>query len=75
MVQFARRSTAKRADIGIDLGTANTLVVERGAGVIFDQPSVCCFKAYDAAREFVAAGSEAQGFVGRVAQPLKTCVH
>lgn len=71
MVRFARRSTAKRADIGIDLGTANTLVVERGAGLIFDQPSVCCFKTYDAAPEFVAAGSEAQGFVGRIARPLK----
>lgn len=71
MFRFTRRSAAKRADIGIDLGTANTLVVERGSGVVFDQPSVCCFTADDATPELVAAGSEAQGLVGRVAKPLR----
>ena len=70
MIRFTRRSAATRADIGIDLGTANTLVVQRGTGVVFDQPSVCCFTAFDAAPGFVAAGTEAQGFVGRVAKPL-----
>jgi len=60
-----------RADMAIDLGTANTLVVERGSGVVFDEPSVCCFRGYDAVPEFVAAGSEAHGLVGRVGKPLK----
>ena len=60
-----------RANLAIDLGTANTIVVERGAGVVFDQPSVCCFKAYDAVPEFVAAGDEAQSFVGRAVKPYK----
>lgn len=71
MFRFARRPAARRSDIGIDLGTANTLVVSRGSGVVFDQPSVCCFKTDEAAPELVAAGSEAQGLVGRVAKPLR----
>lgn len=60
-----------RADMAIDLGTANTLVVERGSGVVFDQPSICCFRAYDAVPEFVAAGAQAHGLVGRVGKPFK----
>ena len=31
------------ANIAIDLGTANTLVVKRGAGVIFNEATICCF--------------------------------
>lgn len=61
----------RRADIAIDLGTANTLVVERGSGIVFTEPSICCFKAFDAVPEFVAAGSEAQTYVGRTPRPLK----
>ena len=66
-----RQPRASRADIAIDLGTANTLVVERGSGIVFDEPSICCFKAYDAVPEFVAAGFEARQLVGRVTRPLK----
>ena len=29
-----------RSDIGIDLGTANTLVFVRGAGIVLNEPSV-----------------------------------
>ncbi|RYZ80390.1 MAG: hypothetical protein EOP04_25945 [Proteobacteria bacterium] len=58
-------------DLAIDLGTANTIVVSQGAGVVFDQPSVCCFQAYDAVPRFVAAGTEAHSFVGKIAAPLK----
>jgi rod shape-determining protein MreB len=58
-------------DFGIDLGTANTLVAAPDAGLIFNQPSVCCFKAYDAVPTFVAAGAEAHRYVGKVSRPLK----
>lgn len=58
-------------DIGIDLGTANTIVVSPGSGIVFDQPSICCFQAYDAVPKFVAAGCEARSYVGKVAKPLK----
>lgn len=66
-----RPARFRPADIAIDLGTANTLVVERGSGVVFDEPSVCCFKAGGAAPELVAAGTEAHRYVGRVAKPLR----
>jgi rod shape-determining protein MreB len=67
-----RKTTSTRVgSIGIDLGTANTIVVAAGSGKIFDQPSVCCFQAYDAAPRFIAAGTEASSYVGRIAKPLK----
>lgn len=61
----------RRADFAIDLGTANTIVVERGSGIVFNEPSVCCFKAYHAVPQFVSAGSEAHSLVGRTARPFK----
>ena len=51
--------------------TANTLVVERGAGVVFDEPSVCCFSGNDHAPEVVAVGIKAQNMAGRVTKPLR----
>ena len=71
MLQNLLRSRPKRADLAIDLGTARTVVLENGSGIVFDEPSLCCFKAYDAVPGFVAAGLEAERFVGRVARPLK----
>lgn len=62
---------SRGAALGIDLGTAHTLVVAPGAGVLFDQPSVCCFQAFDAVPRFIAAGSQASSYVGKVAKPLK----
>ena len=61
----------RRLDLGIDLGTANTLAVVPGSGVVLDQPSICCFQAYDAVPRFVAAGALAHSYVGKVAKPLK----
>ncbi|MFI8995292.1 rod shape-determining protein [Streptomyces sp. NPDC053542] len=49
-------------DIGIDLGTANTLVYARGKGVVLNEPSVV---AVNAAGEVVAVGTEAKRTIGR----------
>ena len=57
--------------IGIDFGTANTVAVTARDGIIFDQPSVCCFQGYDAAPRFISAGDRASSYVGKVAKPLK----
>lgn len=67
------KSLAMRGEnrVGIDLGTANTIAVMQGEGIVFDQPTVCCFQAYDAVPRFIAAGAEAHGFIGKVAKPLK----
>jgi rod shape-determining protein MreB len=71
MFDFRRGAFGPQSDLAIDLGTANTLVIERGAGVIFNEPSICCFRTGGHAPELVAAGSEAQEYCGRVAKPLK----
>ena len=50
-------------DIGIDLGTANTLVCIKGKGIVMREPSVV---AVDVKNEAVmAVGSEAQEMIGR----------
>jgi rod shape-determining protein MreB len=50
-------------DIGIDLGTANTLVYVRGKGIVINEPSVVAInKITD---QVLAIGSEAKRMVGR----------
>ncbi len=51
-------------DIGLDLGTANTVVYERGAGVIVSEPSIV---AYNTATDaIIAIGHAAKELEGRV---------
>jgi rod shape-determining protein MreB len=50
-------------DIGIDLGTANTVVYERDAGIIVSEPSVVAFRKSD--RSVVAVGNAAKELDGR----------
>ena len=50
-------------DIGIDLGTANTLVAVRGKGVVINEPSWVAIN--KRTREPLAVGAEAREMVGR----------
>ena len=50
-------------DIGIDLGTANTLVMVRGRGVVIDEPSVVAIDKIS--KKILAIGTEAKRMVGR----------
>jgi rod shape-determining protein MreB len=50
-------------DLAIDLGTANTLVYERGRGVVLDEPSVVAVEA--GTGKLVAAGTRAKEMLGR----------
>ncbi len=50
-------------DIGIDLGTANTLVMVRGEGIIINEPSIVAIE--KRSRRVLAIGSEAKKMVGR----------
>lgn len=52
-----------RKDIGIDLGTANTIIYERGKGIIFREPSVVA--ADEKKNQVIAVGEEAKRMVGR----------
>jgi len=50
-------------DIGIDLGTANTLVMVRGEGIVINEPSVVAIE--KRSRRVLAIGSEAKKMIGR----------
>jgi rod shape-determining protein MreB and related proteins len=50
-------------DIGIDLGTANTLVNVRNRGIVIDEPSVVAIE--KKTKKVLAIGSEAKEMVGR----------
>ncbi|MBI5005323.1 MAG: rod shape-determining protein [Candidatus Lloydbacteria bacterium] len=50
-------------DIGIDLGTANTLVYLRGRGIIINEPSVVAVN--QKTGQIVAVGSDAKQMLGR----------
>ena len=51
------------SDIGIDLGTANTLVYVRGRGIVINEPSVVAVN--QKTGQVVAVGAEAKRMVGR----------
>ena len=50
-------------DMGIDLGTANTLVYIKGQGIVLREPSVVAVR--DDSREVLAVGEEAKRMIGR----------
>ncbi len=50
-------------DLAIDLGTANTVVFLRGAGVILDEPSIVAI--HDADHSVLAVGRDAKAMLGR----------
>src|SRR5438034_6363985 len=50
-------------DIGIDLGTANTLVLVRGKGIVINEPSVVAMETRS--KTILAVGAEAKRMVGR----------
>lgn len=54
---------------GIDLGTSNTVIFERGNGVVLHEPSVVAFD--QRAGEIVAVGAEAQAMMGRAPSHVK----
>ncbi|MBI5186905.1 MAG: rod shape-determining protein [Nitrospinae bacterium] len=50
-------------DLGIDLGTANTLVFVRGKGIVLREPSVVAI--HNDTKQVLAVGSEAKQMLGR----------
>ena len=53
-------------ELGIDLGTANTVVSDVRRGIVFDEPSVMLLRRGGARRERVlAVGQEAADLLGR----------
>ncbi|WP_187647160.1 rod shape-determining protein [Nitrosophilus labii] len=59
-------------DMGIDLGTANTLVLVKGQGVIINEPSVVAVQKDKYGREkILAVGREAKEMVGKTPGDIK----
>lgn len=66
---MAQKDTWRRMfshDIGIDLGTANTLVYVRGRGIVINEPSVVAVN--QKTGQVVAVGSQAKEMLGRTPQ-------
>ena len=55
-------------DIGIDLGTANTLVYLKNKGIIIDEPSVVAINSKT--QEIIAVGLEAKEMIGKVPEGI-----
>lgn len=57
-------------DIGIDLGTANTLVYVRGKGIVIREPSIIA--RHKKTKEVLAVGEAAKRMEGRTPQTIET---
>lgn len=57
-------------DIGIDLGTANTLVWVKGKGVVIREPSIVAM--HKRTKEIIAIGSEAKKMLGKTPASIIT---
>ncbi len=55
--------------IGIDLGTVNVLVYERGRGVVLQEPSLVAISVSDS--RIIAVGAEAQAMYGRAPETIE----
>ena len=58
-----------KKDIGIDLGTANTLIYVKGRGIVLNQPSVIAVDVV--AKRILAVGVEAKKMLGRTPKHIK----
>lgn len=56
------------SDIGIDLGTANTLIYVRGKGIVLSEPSVVAVDA--ATNEVLAVGYKAKAMLGKTPRKI-----
>lgn len=67
--RFSRNSVFS-SDIGIDLGTANTLVYVRGRGIVLNEPTVVTVN--DKTGQMVAIGKEAKLMLGKTPPHIRT---
>ena len=62
---FSRVKGMWSQDMAIDLGTANTLVVVKGQGVVLNEPSVVAIVDQAGKKQVLAVGDEAKTMLGR----------
>lgn len=58
------------SDIGIDLGTSNTLLYVKGKGILLNEPSVVAVNSRT--RRILAIGSDAKSMIGRTPKDVTT---
>ncbi|MBL4587817.1 rod shape-determining protein [Candidatus Babeliales bacterium] len=58
-------------DLGIDLGTANTIIYVKNRGIVLDQPSVVAIKT--STHEVLAAGDRAKDMLGKTPESIIAC--
>src|SRR5579863_3867543 len=66
--RFGRISGLFSSDIGIDLGTANTLVYVRGKGIVLAEPSVVAVDS--TTNEVLAVGHKAKAMLGKTPRKI-----
>ncbi|HVM58749.1 MAG TPA: rod shape-determining protein [Candidatus Paceibacterota bacterium] len=69
MPRFSKNSLFS-SDIGIDLGTSNTLVYVRGRGIVINEPSVVAVN--DKTGQVVAIGKDAKTMLGKTPPHIRT---
>ena len=65
MSVFGKITSIWSQDMAIDLGTANTLVVLKGQGVVLNEPSVVAVVDNKGKKSVLAVGDEAKKMLGR----------
>ncbi|MEK9918951.1 MAG: rod shape-determining protein, partial [Pelagibacteraceae bacterium] len=65
MGMFSKLKSLWSQDMAIDLGTANTLVVLKGKGVVLNEPSVVAIINDGNKKTVLACGDEAKTMLGR----------
>ncbi len=68
MVKFFE--SRKTPDFAIDLGTANTRIMT-SEGLVFDEPTLCCFAGKSDGGELIAVGSEVLSMVDRTSGTMR----
>lgn len=70
MLPFVSTWKNGKPDIALDFGTANTRVILRNSGIVFEQSTASCFSNKGGREFFVAAGNDAFAMVDRVSDEL-----
>lgn len=58
-----------KREIGVDLGTANTLIYTSNGGIVLNQPSIIAYNEKD--KRIIAVGEEARKMLGRAPENIK----
>jgi rod shape-determining protein MreB and related proteins len=66
MTAFFSQTRRARVDVAIDFGTANMILAETQSGIVFNEPSLCCFVERAGRPHLYAAGSQAYAIRERV---------